>query len=180
MAVDSSHIYWANHVTNTIGRADVDGQNVDQNFITGASRPYFVAVDSRYIYWTNTLGNTVPQGGLGWAKRKVRTSSSLATAPLAWLWIIATSTGTNTNYENGPAGLTWTGKTWTRTSLSLPAKVWVCTGWRWTATIFTGPTSITPSVRAELDGQNVNLTFVSGCQQPRGVAVDRSHVYWAE
>src|SRR6266576_4432495 len=35
VAVDSSHIYWANQVTNTIGRADVDGQNVDQNFITG-------------------------------------------------------------------------------------------------------------------------------------------------
>ena len=25
----------------------------------------------------------------------------------------------------------------------------------------------------------MNLTFISGCQQPRGVAVDRSHVYWA-
>ena len=36
VAVDSSHIYWANHLTNTIGRADVDGQNVDQNFICGA------------------------------------------------------------------------------------------------------------------------------------------------
>jgi hypothetical protein len=51
-------------MTNTIGRADVDGQNVDQNFITGASRPYFVAVDSRYIYWTNALGNTVGRADL--------------------------------------------------------------------------------------------------------------------
>ena len=25
----------------------------------------------------------------------------------------------------------------------------------------------------------MNLTFISGCQQPRGVAVDRSHIYWA-
>ena len=46
-------------MNNTIGRADVNGQNVDQNFITGASRPYCVAVDSRYIYWTNALGNTI-------------------------------------------------------------------------------------------------------------------------
>ena len=28
-----------NHVTNTIGRADLDGQNVNHNFITGASCP---------------------------------------------------------------------------------------------------------------------------------------------
>ena len=60
--MDSSHIYWANHVNNTIGRADVDGQNVNQSFITGASRLYWVAVDSRYIYWANAVRNTI-----GWA-----------------------------------------------------------------------------------------------------------------
>jgi len=30
-----------------------------------------------------------------------------------------------------------------------------------------------------LDGQNVNLSFITGCSWPRGVAVDRSHIYWA-
>ena len=51
-------------MNNTIGRADVDGQNVDQNFITGASTPILVAVDSRYIYWTNAVGNTVGRADL--------------------------------------------------------------------------------------------------------------------
>jgi virginiamycin B lyase len=37
----------------TIGRADLNGQNVNQNFITGASSPRGVAVDSGHIYWPN-------------------------------------------------------------------------------------------------------------------------------
>jgi virginiamycin B lyase len=46
VAVDSGHIYWTNsEVTGTIGRADLDGQNVNQNFITGAVTPDGVAVD---------------------------------------------------------------------------------------------------------------------------------------
>lgn len=31
------HIYWANASGNTIGRADLDGTDVDQSFISGAS-----------------------------------------------------------------------------------------------------------------------------------------------
>jgi DNA-binding beta-propeller fold protein YncE len=42
----------------------VNGQNVNQSFITGASRPYSVAVDSRHIYWTNALGNTIGRAEL--------------------------------------------------------------------------------------------------------------------
>ena len=36
MAVDGSHVYWTNSSTGTIGRADLDGQNPNQSFITGA------------------------------------------------------------------------------------------------------------------------------------------------
>jgi hypothetical protein len=51
------HIYWANVNTNTIGRADLDGSNPNQSFITGASEAYGVAVDAEHIYW----GNFFPQ-----------------------------------------------------------------------------------------------------------------------
>lgn len=54
VAIDSGHVYWSNtFVTGTIGRADLDGQNANQNFITGASSPRGVAVDSGHIYWPN-------------------------------------------------------------------------------------------------------------------------------
>jgi tetratricopeptide (TPR) repeat protein len=45
VAVDGSHVYWANFGAGTIGRADLDGQNANQSFITGANSPAGVAVD---------------------------------------------------------------------------------------------------------------------------------------
>jgi DNA-binding beta-propeller fold protein YncE len=45
VAVDGSHIYWANNGAGTIGRADLNGQNANQSFITGVHGPFGVAVD---------------------------------------------------------------------------------------------------------------------------------------
>src|SRR6266540_1721289 len=52
------HVYWVNNSDGgsaTIGRADVDGSNPNQSFITGASFPEGVAVDSGHVYWTDRL-----------------------------------------------------------------------------------------------------------------------------
>src|SRR5262249_52336302 len=49
-------IYWANGGSNTIGRANVDGTGVNQNFISGGTRPCGVGVDSAHIYWGNKAG----------------------------------------------------------------------------------------------------------------------------
>ncbi len=39
VAVDGGHVYWTNQEANTIGRADLNGQNPNQSFITGAFAP---------------------------------------------------------------------------------------------------------------------------------------------
>src|ERR687886_753336 len=49
-------VYWANSGTGTIGRANLDGTDVNQNFITGANAPAGVAVDGAHLYWTNFTG----------------------------------------------------------------------------------------------------------------------------
>jgi hypothetical protein len=69
VVADGSHIYWANPATGSIGRADLDGENADPNFIAVPegeceielgvkvrvpSTPRYLAVDSGHIYWTNT------------------------------------------------------------------------------------------------------------------------------
>src|SRR5882724_12762668 len=51
-AVAVRHIYWASD-PGTISRADLDGSNVNQSFITGVSTPFGVAVDAEHIYWTD-------------------------------------------------------------------------------------------------------------------------------
>jgi hypothetical protein len=46
MAVDSSHLYWANWDAGAIDRANLDGSGVNASFITGADHPFGVAVDA--------------------------------------------------------------------------------------------------------------------------------------
>ena len=47
-------IYWTNAGTDTIGRANLNGQNVNQSFINSTlDIPFGMAVDSRHIYWAN-------------------------------------------------------------------------------------------------------------------------------
>ena len=59
------HIYWANETGNTIGRADADGTNVDQDFIIGATAPRGVVVDGAHVYWTHDLdGGKIGRAGL--------------------------------------------------------------------------------------------------------------------
>ena len=177
VAVDSSHIYWANHMDNTIGRADVNGQNVDQNFITGASRPYFVAVDARYIYWVNAAGNTIGRADLN-GQNVNQSFIVTANGPFG----VAVDSNhiywTNVNYETiGRADLD--GQNVDQNFIVLTGQaglydVAVDSNYIYWADIMHNSIG-----RAELDGQNVNLTFITGCELPRGVAVDRTHVYWA-
>jgi hypothetical protein len=46
VAVDFSHVSWANVFAGTIGRANLDGTGVNQSFITGATNPDSVAVNA--------------------------------------------------------------------------------------------------------------------------------------
>jgi len=70
LAVSDKYIYWGNVNNNTgttISRADLDGQNRIEEFITGCIRPLALAVDDKYIYWTNydvinTIGRATLEG----------------------------------------------------------------------------------------------------------------------
>ena len=65
MAVDSSHLYWADLGFGTIGRANLDGTGANQSFITGASAPEGVAVDAGHLYWANFSMGTIGRANLG-------------------------------------------------------------------------------------------------------------------
>ena len=57
MAVNGSHIHWANSGGNTIGRAGLDGSGVENDFITGAHWPCGVSVDGAHVYWGNSAAD---------------------------------------------------------------------------------------------------------------------------
>jgi hypothetical protein len=54
LAVDPIHVYWANSSTGSIGRASLDGSDVNQSFVTGANNPVGVAVDAAELSPTHT------------------------------------------------------------------------------------------------------------------------------
>jgi len=65
VAVDKSHIYWADSEWDRIGRATVDGYTeIDLDFITGAEEPCGVTVDEDHVYWANRGGNSIGRARL--------------------------------------------------------------------------------------------------------------------
>jgi len=66
LAIDSSHVYWANYGGSTIGRARLDGSRANEQFVkTSAYSTIGVAVDTKHIYWTSS-GFDI---GSGWIAR---------------------------------------------------------------------------------------------------------------
>jgi virginiamycin B lyase len=65
IAVDGSHIYWADTANDSIGRAKLNGEEPKPNFITGTDNPKGVAVDGSHIYWTNAADGSAGAGSIG-------------------------------------------------------------------------------------------------------------------
>jgi hypothetical protein len=52
VAVNSAGIFWTNTGIGSIGRANLDGTGINQNFIAGASPSNLMAADADHLYWT--------------------------------------------------------------------------------------------------------------------------------
>jgi hypothetical protein len=63
IAVDATHVYWANPAQDTIGRAELDCGD-PETLIEDARSPQYVAVGGGYVYWTNAE-NAVGEEGEG-------------------------------------------------------------------------------------------------------------------
>ncbi len=68
VAANGQYIYWANYGNGTIGRADLDGSHVDQQFIVasfgwGASIGG-LTVNRSHIYWANVTSDEIGRADL--------------------------------------------------------------------------------------------------------------------
>jgi hypothetical protein len=64
VALDSRYVYWAhgNGTSGAIGRAKLDGSDVQSNFIppsAGVIDPFGVAVTATHLYWVSSNGGTI-------------------------------------------------------------------------------------------------------------------------
>ena len=56
-------IYWTND-NGTIGRANIDGTNPNQAFVTGLADPFGVAVDYQHVYWADEDQDSIGRANL--------------------------------------------------------------------------------------------------------------------
>lgn len=185
IALDGTHVYWANPALNAIGRANLDGSGVDPNFITGAHNPQGIAVDASHVYWTNAGTGINGAGTLGRANLDgsgvdqafitgAHSPRGVAVNATHIYWANAgTTNGTrrigranldgsspsqsfiNSGNQSSPRGV----------ALSSTHVYWA---------------NATGNVigRANLDGTGLEASFLPGAINPQGLAVNASHVFW--
>lgn len=184
VAVDGSHIYWANHATGTIGRANLDGTGVAQRFITGAKGPSGMAVDGSYIYWSNGGPNGCAPSGtcdgstIGRANLDgtgVNQSFITGASHPAKLAVDSNYIYWSNNYGSsiGRANLDGSGVNQRFIATYVPAGGIAVDHsyiyWRTASSIG----------RARLDGTGVNPHFVTAAKCWGAIAVDPTHIFWA-
>ncbi|MBS1844466.1 MAG: hypothetical protein JST53_08630 [Actinobacteria bacterium] len=59
-----AYVYWGDYQAGTIGRANLDGTNVNDSFIHTGGTPLQLAINSSYIYWANEPGGTIGRAKL--------------------------------------------------------------------------------------------------------------------
>lgn len=174
-AAATPHLYWTNYGDGSIGRADLDGTNVDQGFITGASDPIGIDAGGSHLYWTNEGsdsvgradldGTDVDQGLIGGADAP----SGVAVGAGHIYWVNngtgsigrADLDGTNVDQAFITGGTAMTG-----VAVDAHHVYWVNQS----------PGSIG---RADLDGTDVDHAFIPGVANPGwALAVDDDHIHW--
>ena len=186
LAVDSSHIYWAGWQSNKIGRADIDGQNVEPEWISGSGSDFGsgsvqtagVAVNSQRIYWGNwRAGLSSALGPIGVAEitgspstneyvSSTNGANSLAVTPNYLFW------GNYGNGETGSIGRLEFGNDPTPdndfiSGIKTPDGVAADGNYIYWTNRTDGAIG-----RANLNGTGVNQTFLPGVASPYGIAVD--------
>lgn len=173
----SAHVYWGSLNLNKVGRANPDGSGVESNLITGALEPWGVAVDGKHLYWANEQGNTIGRSNLDGSNVEANfinaaEPTGLAVAEGHIYWISpgpreigrAKLDGNAVEAEFIPGVEAFAG-------LAANSEF-----------IYWGDTSGSGSIgRARLDGSGVEVDFIDPVDPiiPYGVAIDPSHVYWA-
>ncbi len=171
-------VYWGDYQGGKIGRANLDGTNVEDGFIVTGGHPVGVAVNSTYIYWTDESAGTIGRAKLdGTAVQPnfiigINKPWGVALTPTAILW---TSFGGG---EIGRANLDGSGTNpGLITGINSPCSIAVDSGH-----VYWGSAALTSFIgRASLTGSSPEREWVNlGTYTPCGMATNSANVFFAD
>jgi hypothetical protein len=186
VAVNGSHIFWADQSGGAIGRMDLsqsptgrlefsESLNIDQSFVSGLVEPCGVAVDGAHIYWASRGGDRIGRANLDGSQLDpnfiIGTAGPCGVAvDQAHIYWASQATGSigRANLDGSEADPDFI------VGAEGPCGVAVDGAHIYWADQLGGTIG-----RASLDGGEVLQDLVSGLDSPCGVAVDGTHVYWA-
>jgi virginiamycin B lyase len=175
------YLYWANIVplrngAGTIGRARLNGTDVNQKFITGANSPVGVTAAGRYLYWTNHTG-TIGRARLdGTDVNEKFIKTAQPNGPDA---VVADSGHIYwaNDYSIGRANLNGTGVS--QRFIAVPNGPSGVAGLAVNSRyIYWTDEEGNEIGRARLDGTGVNQRFITGASFPDAIAADSRYLYW--
>lgn len=172
VAVDASHVYWAEPGRRSIGRASLDGSGVEYDFLGGLENPCGIAVDGTSIYWAEEGGGTIAKADLDGG-------------------------GIDRDFVDGivnPCGvavgsgyLYWTAEHYlARMPLSggIPERIYEGDSTFYLCGVAVDSNHVYWSGfgesigRADLDGSRPEPSFITGIERPCGIALEGSRIYW--
>jgi streptogramin lyase len=174
-----AYVYWANRgngAGTTLGRANLDGTGIDENFVEGAKGPVGIAVDASHIYWANTFASpgTIGRSNLDGTEASqsfISGASSPCGVAVNSEYVYWGNHGTGTI---GRARLN--GSEINESFISgadAPCGVTVDA-----SHVYWANENGTTIGRANLDGSEPDESFVTVAKEPVGVTVNGSFIYW--
>ena len=183
IAVDSAHVYWFNIGTDSIGRANLDGSDPEPQWIPNVDDAGGIALSSSYIYWTDDNAN-IARADIDGTNVDPTFITTGAHSDPDGLAIIPGSPST-LYFTEGESIMSAPATAGANVStFYAPGSGAALTGLAaadgrlfWVAQTVSSASIGTATVN---DPEAASNDFVTGLDEPQGIATDGTYVYWSD
>jgi len=174
IVTDVEHVYWVDRVTRVVGRANLDGGEVDAQLIGTGGEPSGVAIAGGHIYWSSPASRSIGRANLDGSDPEQNFISGLydplgiaiASGHIYWVDLAVNTIG-RANLDGSEVNDGFI------SGADDPLAIAADSGH-----VYWSNSGSQTIGRANLDGSEVDESFVATGREPAGVAVDSRHLYW--